>query len=237
MDIMFPMGRGSKVGDLELRMSLRSIEKHIKNVDRIVIVGYKPEWLRDVYHIPAEDEHPCKETNIYRKILKACQDETVSEDFLFFNDDHFILQDFDAEKFPFYYKGDLFFILKHLPPYNKYSVCVHRTGHTLKNLGLDTKNFDTHTPIIYNKEKFLQIMPQYDWSERFSYVVKSLYANSLGILGVKEPDCKIADSPTLEQFKERIVERKVFSIDNAAIGEPLHQLFKELYPNPSRWES
>jgi hypothetical protein len=218
-------------------MSLRSIEEHISNVDKIVIVGHKPEWLKDIYHIPCEDEHPCKETNIYKKILGACQDENVSEDFLFFNDDHFILQDFDANTFPYYYKGDLFFILKKLPPYNKYSTCVHRTGHTLKNLGLGTKNFDTHTPIIYNKEKFKSIMPQYDWSERFSYVVKSLYANSLGIEGVREPDCKIADSPSLEEFKNRIRERKVFSIDNAAINDSLHQLFKELYPNPSRWES
>lgn len=235
-DIIIPLGRGSKIADLELRYCLRSIEKHITNVDKIVIVGAKPEWLKYVFHIEAEDEHPCKETNIYRKILLACQEETLSENLLFFNDDHFILQDFDANEFPYFYKGELLQIMGKLPPYNKYSKCVHRTAHTLRESGFKEKNFDTHTPIIYNRKKFKEVMPTYDWGPRFSFVVKSLYANSLEIEGIYEPDCKINDQPDIEEFKRRIKDRKVFSIGNDAIGDTLHRVWQELYPSKSKWE-
>lgn len=237
MDVVYVLGGGSKVDDLELRYSLRSVEKHLTNVDQVVIVGKRPEWIKDIFYIEAADEHACKETNIYSKILKASLCPSVSDDFLFFNDDHFLLKDYKAEEFPFFYKGGLLQIMGKLPPYNKYSTCVHRTALVLKERGFAEKNFDTHTPIIYNKTKFAQIMPTYDWSQRFSYVVKSLYANSVGIEGIKEPDCKINDAPDLEELKRRIQDRSVFSIGNGAIAQGMHDLWRELYPNPSKWES
>jgi len=235
-DLVIPLGRGGTVEDIELRYCLRSVEKHIKNVRNVVIVGFKPDWIKGIIHLPTEDDHACKETNIYRKVLLACQDPDITEDFLFFNDDHFILQDFDADNFPFFYKGDLLFVLKHLPPYNKYSTCVHKTAYKLKELGLETKNFDTHTPILYNKQKFIEVMTQHDWAPRFGYVVKSLYANQLKIEGVKEPDCKMNDFPSIESFYERIKERKVFSIGGGALCDGLKYVWDELYPIPSRWE-
>lgn len=236
IDLIFPLGKGSKINDDELRFTLRSIQKHIKNYRNIVLVGHKPDWIQNVIHIPAEDSHACKETNIYKKVLLACQTEEITEDFLFFNDDHFILQDFDATQFPFFYKGDLLFVLKHLLPYNKYSACVHKTAYKLKELNLETKNFDTHTPIIYNKKKFIEVMTAFDWEPRFGYVVKSLYANSLKIEGVREPDCKMDNLPSVEEFYERTKERKVFSIGNGALGDNLRTVWNTLYPTPSIWE-
>ena len=195
-----------------------------------------PEWTQNIYHIPAEDEHPCKETNIYKKILLACQEKEVTENFLFFNDDHFILQDFNADEFPYYYKGELLQVLQKMKPYNKYSQCVYRTAHTLASLGHTTKNFDTHTPIIYNKQKFIDVMTKYDWTPRFSFVVKSLYSNTLGIEGIKEPDCKMNDQCDIEEFYRRIKERKVFSIGDGALGQTLETVLNQLYPNKSKWE-
>jgi hypothetical protein len=237
IDIMIPLGGGSHNDDIELRMTLRSIDKHISGVRNIYIVGKCPAWVCNVIHVPMEDEHPCKETNIYRKILAACKLPTISDDFLFFNDDHFILQDFVACEFPYFYKGLLQQVPRKLPPYSKYGVCVNNTATVLLGKGLRERNFDTHTPIIYNKHKFQEIMPGHDWEQRFSYVVKSLYANLLEIEGVKVPDCKINDKPSVEEFKARIADRPCFSIDNGAFGETLHEIWYELYPTSSRWES
>lgn len=237
IDILYPIGGGSHVDDLELRYSLRSIEKHFTNYRNVFIVGKLPEWIKDVIHIDVHDDHPCKETNIYKKILAACYSRELSDDFLFFNDDHFILQDFEADKFPFYYKGGLLDVLKKLPPYNKYSTCVHNTAQILRQRGHAIKNFDTHAPIIYNKHKFIEIMQSYDWSNRFSYVVKSLYSNSAKIEGIKEPDCKMNELPSIEEFYKRTQDRKVFSIGNGALVEPLYKVLEKLYPNKSRWES
>ncbi len=236
IDLLYPIGGGSAWQDNELRYSLRSVEKHLKGFRDIYIVGKSPDFLKDVIHIPCDDGEPCKESNIKKKISRGCQEPSLSDDFLFFNDDHFLLQDVEASQFPFYCKGDLVLTMQHLKPNNLYRRSVERTARTLSGLQLSTTNFDTHTPIIYNKQKFLEVMDRYDWNSRFGYVVKSLYANTLKIQGIREPDCKIAHSIIAEQIYQKIDGRKVFSINDKAINDQFKIVIEQLYPNPSRWE-
>jgi len=236
IDLICTLGRGSLWNDLEIKYSLRSIEKHLSNYGNIWIVGYRPPFLQNVRHIEFKDEHPCKETNIYRKILRACQEKEISDDFLFFNDDHFILQDFIAGDFPYFWKSNLRDSSKMMKPGNRYKKAVDNAYRTLSSLGLETKSFDIHMPIIYNKKKFIDVMTKYDWDQKVSYVVKSMYANSLKIEGVREPDCKINSQITETEIKEIIKDRKVFSMGNGAIGFKMLNVLNELYPNPSKYE-
>ncbi len=127
IDILYPIGKGSVMNNDELRYSLRSVEKHLKNFRNVYIIGQKPDFLKDVVHIPHEDIDRSKETNIYKKILRGCQDETISDQFLFMNDDHFFLEDIDAPTFPFFCKSDLVVTLQKLPHHNLYSKSVLRT--------------------------------------------------------------------------------------------------------------
>jgi len=92
--------------DNELRYSLRSIEKYLSGVGQVFIIGDCPDFLTNVIHIPATDEEnrEWKDRNIYRKLLIACNDVRISENFLFVNDDHYLTQPFEAGKFPFYYR-------------------------------------------------------------------------------------------------------------------------------------
>lgn len=236
IDLLYPIGGGSVLNDDELRYSLRSVEKHLSNFGKVYIIGKLPSFLKDVIHIPYDDVDRSKETNIYKKVLRACQDETISDQFLFLNDDHFFLQDLDAPTFPYFYKNDLVVTLQRLPHYNLYSKSVLRTAQELQQLGLPTNNFDTHTPIIYDKHKFIEVMTKYDWTNRYGFVVKSLYGNSLKIEGVREPDCKLNYEASKEQIYNVIRDRKVWSIGNKAVCSNLVEVLKELYPNPSRWE-
>ena len=53
IDVVIPLGTGSRWQDNELRYCLRSIEKNLSGVNEVVIVGEKPKWLtnvRCVYH-------------------------------------------------------------------------------------------------------------------------------------------------------------------------------------------
>jgi hypothetical protein len=79
-------------------------------------------------------------------------------------------------------------------------------------------------------------MTKYDWTNRYGFTVKSLYANSLKIDGVKEPDCKLNYETNKENIYNIIRGRKVWSIGNKAVCNDLIEVLKELYPNPSRWE-
>src|SRR5688500_2320198 len=102
-------GFGSRNNDIELRYCLRSIETHLSGYGDIFLIVHKPKWVKNVMHIPAEDEQRTwwKERNIYRKILLACEDPRVSDDFLFMNDDHYLLSDFVAGEFPYYREGTI----------------------------------------------------------------------------------------------------------------------------------
>lgn len=236
MDIVIPLSRGSIWGDKEILYSLRSIEKHLTGFRDIYIVGHLPAFLKGVNHISFDDPHFCKETNIYGKVLRACQEPSISEDFLFFNDDHFLMKDFVADKFPFYYKGDLRMQSKGLRAGNNYKKAVDNTYRVLQSRGLPTKNFDSHTPIIYNKQFFLDHITKYDWSGHITYVLKSLYADTKKIDGERNHDCKLNSQYTPEALHIVIRSKSVFSMGNGAIGPALLQVLNELYPNPSRWE-
>jgi len=239
-DLVYILGSGSLWNDQEIKFSLRSVEKHLTGFRDVYIIGTCPDFLKDVRHIYMKDSHPCKETNIYRKVLRACQEQSISDNFLFFNDDHFLLQDFYAPQFPNFYKGNLkaTFITRQKRTRNRrYGMAVDNTARILLSKKLPIRDYDTHTPIIYNKQGFIDAMRNYDWEKRVSYVVKSTYGNTVGLDSpIKEPDCKLNKKMLAGEILETLQQRKVFSIGNDAIDPQLSIVMNQLYPNPSRWE-
>jgi len=195
IDVVYTVKKGgSRSDDKELMYSLRSIEKHLKNYRNIYIIGHKPDFIQNVIHIPAEDQSPIPDTNILRKLYLACDNPDISDSFLFFNDDHYLLHDFDAPTFPYYYCSTLKEYLKRRAR-DGYGTRCTNTMKYLQGQKLPTKHFDIHYPIIYEKAKFKQcferIPPIYN-----GYILKSIYANTLNINGVEIRDCKYTNPPT-----------------------------------------
>src|SRR5690606_4266018 len=112
------------------------------------------------------------ERNIYSKVKYACNIEEVSENFLFMNDDHFLLSDFSAHEFPYHYKGFLSdTMLKNQGNYRK---TMNHTRKHLLSAGKEQLDFDTHCPIIYNKEKFIKTFENINWNVPYGYGIKSM---------------------------------------------------------------
>lgn len=107
MDIIYPLRKASRYNDIEIRMSLRSVETYLLKFNKVFIIGHLPEWCQNVVHIPAQDQHAIPDRNIHEKILLACNHPDLSDDFLFFNDDHYLLSFFEAPGFPYYYSKTL----------------------------------------------------------------------------------------------------------------------------------
>lgn len=228
IDIVYVLGHGSKHSDSELRYSIRSVVKHVKNMRRIIIVGACPQFIKGVIHLPCKDTEPIPDLNIRNKILAACNSDVVSEDFLFMNDDHFLLKQYDATKFPNYHKGDL---KESIEPRSQdsYRIRLTNTYNQLKKKGLGTLNFDTHTPIIYNKKKFIQMTKMFDWTVFEGLVIKSLYGNVNELESELMRDFKI-NSPS--QIKD---ETRIFSTF-PAIGKDMQKYFQDTYSKPSEFE-
>lgn len=196
IDIVYPIRKGgSRWADNELRYSLRSIEKHLINFRNVYIIGHKPDFLQNVIHIEANDTEIVPDKNILNKILKACKQPEISQQFLFFNDDHFLLSDFRADEFPYFYCSTLRQYVRKRA--DNYGVRSRNTMNYLESKGLPGKHFDIHFPILYDKSKFKEIFSDLP-PKQHGYIIKSLYANALKIQGTETKDCKSQEPPPKE---------------------------------------
>lgn len=199
IDVVYVLGRGSRWEDNELRYSLRSIEKHLKDFGKVWIVGEKPAWVTNVNHIPATDPYRVPDTNILYKLKIACNNAEISDTFLFMNDDHFLLHNFNTETFPFYYSGTLEQYTRKRGQDSYGRRCVNSMK-WLKMKGYNTLYFDTHYPIRYQKKAFLEIFKDVEIDRGFGYVIKSIYANAMNFEDQEIMDCKFSSPPSIGQI-------------------------------------
>ncbi len=237
IDIVYPIGNGSRWDNNELRYSLRSVQKYLSNVGRVHIVGELPDFIHAVNYIPFQDIHRWKETRIALKILKACQADYIGENFLFMNDDHFLLRPFDAEAFPYFMKETIATTAQNRRFNDAYRKSLVNSYMALTKNNFLTHNFDVHCPIIYNKKQFSAMMAMYDWDEtNYSFIIKSMYCNTFGIPGVPCSDLKINNPLDHCQLTDIIRGREFFSIGDRAVNSDLLMLMENLYPEPSIYE-
>ena len=174
VDIVYAVGKGAKDNDDKpLRWSLRSVEKVAKNVGRVIVAGYPPEWLSDeVIKVPFEQTHR-KHTNMLLTIAKAAKQAKLVQPFLFSADDHYFCKDTDLSKWPRYCCGNLpsfkLWKKRHKAENDKptgYAMNLFQTRFILKEEGLpirraclhlnywiDPHDIDTAVKIAFKNEK------------------------------------------------------------------------------------
>ena len=275
-DILIPLGTGSRHDNLELRYCLRSIEKHLKGVGNIFIVGEKPEWIKNVIHIPFKDNpnNWNRARNIYDKILAGINyieptgsevinamvqqiknsnfipigiplffnvndkmQNELSDNFLFMNDDHYLMQDYEASEFPYYHRHefDLDDILKrgNNPQYKQ-------SLNTVNTIGFTGYDFDVHAPMLFNKRIFKNLFSRLPekWPEH-GFLIKSYYANH-GIdtsNWVPCEDLKFSEPLMKESIYMALESRSWFSIgDKCLKSGAMKEVLQELYCNKSKYE-
>ena len=101
VDWIIPLGTGSKSKNDELRLLLRSLERHARNLGRVVVVGDAlPDWLTGVEVVKRGDPCPAnKDANIIDKVAQAVRDLGIKQ-FVFSADDNILLCDCDCEEIP-----------------------------------------------------------------------------------------------------------------------------------------
>ena len=237
IDLVIPLCKGSKFNDLELRYCLRSVEKYLRGYRNIYIIGDKPKWIRNVIHVPfTQRPGDCKDKNIMLKVLHACDIPEVSPEFLFMNDDHFLLKSVDAINYPYYYNGKLVDWDNGKKMWCPYKQAVKNTLSVLIKNELPAKHYDIHTPILYDKELFKNIMGRYDWDIQSGYIVKSLYANTLKLAGTSLIDCKISEPLHRYGLADLLYNRPVFSVGDAGLNRSMIDWLDEFYPEKSAYE-
>jgi hypothetical protein len=232
MDVVIPLGRGSLHDNMELRYCLRSLHKFCPDVENVFIIGQCPSFLINVIHIPFQDNSDKRfiALNIYKKIMCACSDKRVSDNFYFFSDDHFLLSEFTGL---FFNSGSLSHAVNMINLYSSYYHTIENTYNYLKK----GNNFNVHCPIIYNKEKFIHSVGKCNWKTPYGYAIKSVYCNLNELTGPYIADLKIKMNLKKEQIYALIKGRPFFSIGDTAVNKFLKEVLEELYPEKSPYES
>ena len=110
VDVVYVLGRGSRWGDNEIRYSIRSFKKYFKDLRNVVVVGELPHFLRGVVHIPYPDRQGVnKDCRMMLKIMAACKDERVSDNFVLCTDDTALLQELSFTDFTGWHDGPIIY--------------------------------------------------------------------------------------------------------------------------------
>jgi hypothetical protein len=235
VDVVYLLSKGSQWQDNEIRYSLRSLEKHLKNYRNVYIVGYRPPFLNDkAIEIPFKDFYSNRSRNIMAKIHRAASDTRVTQKFILFNDDYFLLQDVEAPEYPYYFNNSL--EITAARQYNSYKKYVDATLKILKENNLPTVHFDLHCPIIYDKFKFKKMVDHYNWNIPHGYIVKSMYCNHFGITGVQREDHKINYPYRANMLDDMNYNKEMFSISDKALTHSMKAYIMKKYPEKSTFE-
>lgn len=221
---------------VELKYTLRGIEKYVDNPE-VLIIGDMPRTLKGFEYIP----HKCvigykwKERNIYEKLM------LVNDDFIYFNDDHYLLEPFNYE---YHYSGTLEDQIKEYEKTNnQFRQTLINTIGALRFIN-NIENYYRHQPFFIKNKIFKDI--KLDWGKEWGYCIKSVYGYLAEYDGkycrdkdftIKEyPDLKIREPLRENKIRELIKGRQYFSTDDGAINRDMVKVLESIYPFKSKYE-
>jgi hypothetical protein len=233
----------------ELRMSLRSVAAHMRNVERVALVGSGfPDWLSDdVVFIPCPSPFRRKQMNILLACLTGLR--RLGTACLYSSDDHMCDADCDADDFPWFSNGEQktyeWYVTRkaRITPYRG---SLAETHVLLRDRGYpcDLKmsgHFNTHMDAKDADE--VEMLAGRYWDTLFGYEPSELFAavarrRDPSIRTVRKYDGKLmwpAGRPVIEDEVRK--SSGFFSTSEFALTSgDLRGWLAEKYPDPCRWE-
>lgn len=159
----------------ELLYALRSWDKNCCFPADFVVIGDKEDWFSDEIHFiecPRVSDNPSVDT--YHKLKVALESDLVTDDFIWTNDDIYVLQPIDLSHIQ---------LPKVLDPLDTskykgfYRENMQRTIDCLKQLGASFQNYGTHTPVMFNKASWLGLIAKLDEQITQGMLYTSIYFN------------------------------------------------------------
>jgi len=199
VDLVYKIGKRDNDTNFELRHSIRSAVENFVDLGKIYIVGHKPDWAINVIHIPIGDPYKNnKDANLINKLLRACQEESLSQEFLNMSDDYFFLEKIGKDYFDTsIYDNE---IISKITPESKYSKWDRRllsTLQILKEKGYEQNIYDLHMPVLIDKTKYKEVMLNYDYGWDNGYCGNTLYFNT-----IKKKGREVVKNKSKEQLIE-----------------------------------
>ena len=181
-DVIIPLGNGSTHNNEELRILLRSIDKHCSDVGRILLATqYCPGWVDreavTVVDLPDSEAHN-KDRNLIDKVLKCIELYDVKS-FVFAADDNVFTQDCELKHLP------LLFNRKREAFLNSESKWRRRVLHTFdyflkRGVPLE-REFDSHCPQYFSDAQgLLRAMRDVDYTTQPGLTIMTAFRAATG---------------------------------------------------------
>lgn len=242
LKVLYVIGTGSVHDNVELRWSLRSLEKFCTCPVEPVVVGEVPTWFKgEALTLPDRSER--KEKNIMAKILAAVDARLVDGLFQVSADDHFWIRPVNLDEQPVWFREPI------LPEYtlgNNYARALAGTRRLLLEAGFPALNTTVHANAWANAEHAQTVRDLCETAEEpfvceYGAVAWAVWPN-VTVIGQKavpiryKRDIKIRDASYIE-FLAEIEDTPVCSVNDRAFENPdIVRFLSELYAGKSRWE-
>lgn len=227
----------------ELLYALRSWQKHVCFGINMVVIGDREDWFSEEITFI---EHQClsdtPQVDIVQKLQLALASPEVTECFIWTSDHTYLVNPISLAHI------ELPKVTGELAPWKHagtFATNMEITGSLLKKEHLPILNYDTHTPVLFNKELLTEMFVRFPELQSRGYLLPTIYFNSLPFrVHPFQLDWKIdqfllpivSANPDEKKVLELLV-RKVF-LNNSESGysQWLEQFLEQLFPEPSDFE-
>jgi len=232
MDIIIPLRRA--IINEELRYTIRSIEKNMPGHE-IWFSGYCPRIFSQKVNVVENTTFgDNKYWRSHHNQLAAVKDSRVSDPFLLFNDDFFVME--PIEEFVDYHRGPLVESIARLEKQvgaSGYLNGMKLTLDILKELGVaDPLDYGLHIPLTIHKKEWLKA-----WKIRKKYAdnpypvhMRTLYGNLANVAQYENrmDDVKISDPSVITGFDRDFLSTMRDSFTGGHVGQHVREQFSSV---------
>jgi len=238
IDLVVPIEAKTRNEKVDVKYLLRSFEKNFKELGNVwIITSGNIDWIQNAKVLQYDDMYRHnKDANLIGKVYYTCMQEGLSSHFVRASDDQVLLRPMVKNDFKNYGFGDM----RHITIQNSnWQQRFYATRDILLKEKKPCINYETHMPMLMQKDKYMEIMTRYAWwVDRHGYTINSLYFNN----------CfdKMYDDANLVKFsceKEmplnelmRHIQGKYFLGYGEKTRTLVHGVLKNMFPNKSRYE-
>lgn len=225
----------------ELMYVLRSIFANARFPGKIIIIGDKEDWFsEEVTVIPHTRISDNPQIDTIERLKVAIDSELVTDKFIWTNDDIYfvspvLLADIEVLKV----KGIL-------TPESFNGTYRENMARTIELLGGgEIPDFETHTPVLFEKEKLITLFEKYPELSTEGYLISSIYFNVLYpdyipmLLNWKEDQCLlpvVSQGWDINVFNKLISKKKFLNNAESGYSEVLIDRLNEMFPDKTDLE-
>lgn len=215
----------------ELRWSLRSL-RNLPGIGKVWIYGGLPNCVNPeaVNYVKVLQNQGNKWDNTALQLIKICENDNITENFIWFNDDFFVMQETDRLE---YYKdrtlSQRILDFNKRTPYvsrGKYAMRLRRAEWALNSKQKTTRNFELHIPMVFNREKLLKTIHNF----RGQGAKRSLYGNCYIENPIQRDDIKIYELNQKPTKKEDFLSTTDATFRSGEVGKYIRSKFRKASP-------